>query len=293
MTTTEHEPEMHEGEADIEGLSAFNSEEDTRAQALAAFAEASKPDVPEIRKPLDGTVTLQYGHEIAGIRAKSAVVRELRGTDEEALAKLNSNRPDYYAKLTDMILMRAVESIGTLTQAQSPKELHQAIGKLLMVDRDLLFMHILISTYGETKEYEEVECPSCGAESDIAVHIPSMVEVHGLPREDHPYVTVKLRSGTDLTLHYPTGEDQLYVYEMKADATDAEQNTFMIERCIETDIKMPKREFARNLSMADRRKIVDALQKGPSLRFKEVEVSCQSCNSKIPFAFGWADLLFV
>lgn len=293
MTTTEHDTENTYEPPAPDWAVPIEMDDDGRVSVASAFAEASKPDMPEIRLPGDSEVTLMYGAQVDGLRTRVAQVRELRGVDEEALAKLNANRPDYYAKLTDMILMRAVESIGSLTQAQTPKELHAAIGKLLMVDRDILFMHILTSTYGDTKEYNEIECPTCGAYTDIEVHIPSMVEITGLPEEGNPYVTVTLRKGEKITLHYPTGEDQLYVYDVKADANEAEQNTFMIERCIETDVRMPKREYARMLSIADRRKIVDALQKGPSLRFKEVEVSCQSCNSVIPFAFGWADLLFV
>ena len=42
----------------------------------------------------------------------------------------------------------------------------------------------------------------------------------------------------------------------------------------------------------ERRKIVKALSAAPSVTFKEVSVPCTSCNEFIPFAFGWADLLF-
>lgn len=262
--------------------------EPTPMAMAEAFNKAAAPDEPEIRHPDPGNVSLVYGIQVEGERYRDAVVRELRGSDEEVLGRINPNAPDYEQKLTDAIVRRGTVSIGPVTTG-----LEKHLAGMLMVDRDLIFSHILMATYGVDKTYSDVACPMCGAGNEFTIHIPDYLDLRGLPEEDNIYVKVKLTDGSTLLCRYPTGADQSYTYSTKPDANDAERNTFMIERCIaETNLPLPAREFARKMSIPNRRAIVAALLGGPSLRFKEVSVLCSSCNEVIPFAFGWADLLF-
>lgn len=259
-----------------------------REAAVAAFHEASRPDDPEIRKPSSGEADLQVGLEIDGELYTNALVRELKGTDEEVISKLNTDRglALYYAQIEDIILKRAVVSIGP------GKPTPEQLGDLLIGDRGVLFSAVLVATYGDTKEYKGLRCPHCEALNDIEIDIPGMIVMKPMGTEK-PVTTVTLRDGKRITIRYPTGKDQMQVMLMKKGATEAEQNTFMLGRCIVNDNIPDRTKFARELGSADRRRLIEAMtSNAPSVSFKEVSVPCPSCNEAMPFAFGWADLLF-
>ena len=251
------------------------------------FADATRPEEPEIRKPGESLTDLFYGLGRGEDRYRTAEVRELNGRDEEALSKLDVSRDDYYPQLQDTILRRAVVRIGDIDVQANPK----VVGDLLMGDRDILFMSVLIATYGEEKHYEDLVCPSCEGTNDVDVHIPSIINKVGSMLESDTF-EVKLRDGSTIELRYPTGTDQLQVLSEKKGATDQERNSFMLQRCIVSNVGNP-REFVLSAGMADRRAMVDALGQGPRVEFKEVKVPCSHCNEILPFMFSWADLLLV
>ena len=81
-----------------------------------------------------------------------------------------------------------------------------------------------------------------------------------------------------------------------AKKNNSERNTLLLGRCIDTvDGKQIRNavDYARNLGMADRRTLVDALGDGPRVEFKEVEVPCPECSIELPFKLSWADLLLM
>lgn len=259
--------------------------------ALSSFHEASKPDEPQIRLPSPGECTLLVGlpdPENPDERFTNAIVRELRGSDEEAISKLKMNKGValYSAQVEDMLLRRATESIGTVdpTPAQ--------LGDLLIGDRGVLFSQILIATYGEQKEFEEIKCPQCEQLNDFEVDIPDMLVIRPMLTPD-PWADVKLRDGRVIRVRYATGKDQLAVLQANGEATDAEMNTLMLGRCIVSDSIPDRTAFARELGVVDRKALVKALTgNAPDVSFREVSVPCPQCETEIPFTFGWADLLF-
>ena len=263
--------------------------------AVASFAAASEPDIPQIESPSPGHLMLMWG--IAGEdeeRQLRAEVRELNGADEEAMARLKEGSPSYYTDLVDLVLKRAVESVGDTKVTIVNSAL--VLGDLLVADRELLFKEIILATFGIEREYEGISCPTCQAANDITVDVEGLIEVKPLTGE--PVTKVTLRDKTVVALHYPLGKDQKFVYDTNEELSPAGYNTRMIARCIDTVDGGPLREtmatsYALELGMADRRKIVTALAGGPSVKFKEVEVPCTECGEAIPFAFGWADLLWV
>jgi hypothetical protein len=277
----------------VEELDPENFNESERASFAAAFAEAGRPEAPFIEAPNPGVAMLSYGVEIDGERRKLVTVRELNGSDEEALARLDPSKGDqYYVLLMDLIIKRATESIGGVTP--SPADL----GQLLMGDRDIIFLEIILATTGEEKSYDEVKCPDCGAVFDAHVGVRGVVEVHRLEEDGDPYVDVELRDGSMVRLRYPNGEDQMSLFQGKdvAKKNSSERNTLLLGRCIDTvDGKAIRNavDFARNLGMADRRTLMDTLGDGPRVEFKEVEVPCPECGSELPFKLSWAELLFI
>lgn len=259
-----------------------------RDAALAAFHEASRPDEPTIRKPGTGETDLLVGLSIDGEVYTHAVVRELKGSDEEVMSKLSTDRglSLYYAQIEDMVLKRAVISIGP------GKPTAEQLADLLIGDRGKLFSAVLIATYGETKEYKGLRCPHCEALNDIEIDIPGLIETKAMKTAE-PFIAVKLRDGKSITVRYPTGRDQMQVMLAKKDATAQEQNTLMLGRCIVNDTIADRTKFALELGALDRRTLIDAMTgNSPSVSFKEVSVPCPSCNEDMPFPFGWADLLF-
>lgn len=286
---TEDEDLVYSDDADrrlVEAaMASFGGEESTE-KAVESFNEAAKPDAPMIQEPGNGLVTLMYGVEVDGMLRDYVEIREMNGRDEEALAKLNPDAPNYPVVIVDTVIRRAVTSLGGL----DPKP--ERLQALLMGDRDLIFKEILISTYGSEKEYDGIECQSCKERMDLHVDVAGVIEVQKL--EGEPEFTVKLKDGTEVRMHYPTGKNQMAVYSGTEVLSLAETNTLMLAQCIdEVDGRKINngRKFALDLSIRDRATLVDALAKGPSVRFKEVEVPCEHCGTKLPFVLGWADLL--
>lgn len=258
------------------------------------LADITRPDEPTIRPPDSGYVELEYGVEIEGEMAKDVIVRELNGADEEHLAKISQTKVGsaFFVLVEDAVIRRATETIGGV---KATKDL---LDRLLIADRGRIFTQILISTFGEVRSYEGMECPSCGALNDIDVDIPGLLKYTPM-RTEAPEATVKLRGNPkyphvkSIVVRYPTGADQLHIYQEKKDASEAEINTAMLARCVKHDSVPDRRDFALSLGLADRKAAIKAIYDNqPSMSFEEVPVHCTSCNEAIPFVFGWADLLF-
>lgn len=264
-------------------------EEDHLATALSEFRAATEPEMPKMVKPRDGIVHLMYGlNTESGERSKVAEVRELTGEDEEVLSRLRNDH-NYAVNLVDMIIRRATVRIGDVdVQADQ-----SVLGELLTADRDLLFKEIVVETFGEDREFEEIECPNCQSKNDIRLTVDGILDINGLENDDPTFV-VTLKDGTKLSMHYMLGKEQRRLFESDKPMTMAEYNTLAIAECldeIDGERAVQKKKFAVRMGMQDRDTVLKALRKGPSVRFKEVEVPCPTCETKIPFAFGWADLL--
>lgn len=305
MTTTD-EVQRDQRFANIPVLGTFEPDEQEAEEIVnpgeKAFTDAQlrmmqeANPVPMVRIPGDDDIMLCYGIEVDGVFHRSAVVRELVGVDEEAMSKLDVNRNDYEALMLDLVVRRATLMIGDLDMQQPDNQ--RLMGKLLMGDRDLLWMQIMFATYGEEKEYREYRCPACQALNDFTINVRDLVNINGL-RSTTPTAVVPLRGkkhkGKKVLVHYPTGEDQLFAWRAHDDkATMVEMNTTIIERCVRTldgEPIMDRKDFALNLNAADRKTIVAAINDGPSVTFKEVPVTCSNCEANMPIVFGWSDLL--
>src|SRR5262245_62972929 len=77
-----------------EGPEGEPSPEDLNA-GLTRMLEGTRPDVPVIDEPPDGHTTLLLGIEHQGVRYRSAVVKELNGSDEEAISRLPRNNANF------------------------------------------------------------------------------------------------------------------------------------------------------------------------------------------------------
>jgi len=214
----------------------------------------------------------------------TAVVRELNGFDEEALASLD-NRNLVYAEYMSALLKRAVVSIGSVMIANNPS----VIDNLIIGDRDLLFLGVVEATYGKTREYQ-VTCRSCDASNDVTVSMDEF-ENKKTDLDVHKPLVGVLSDGTEIEFRLPTGGDSQLVAK-KAKST-AEQNTFMIARCVTSKHIKNAENWAKGLGLKDRANLVKLLldnQPGPVVG--EVNAQCATCGEPMVLALDWASLLF-
>ena len=253
--------------------------------------EALQEPPPEVGKAAPTTVELIRGvvDVDTGEWQTNATVREMTGEDEEELARLSTRENLSYAEYTSVLLSRAVENIGALRVSEDPS----VLDNLIVGDRDLLFLGVVKATYGNVRTFV-VTCPACEGSSDVLVNLDKDFPVKqpvNDPRKTRP---VTLRDGRPIQVRYPTGKDAQAI--AASGDTLAAQNTAIIVQCVVWDddrTDVVKKQWARELSIADRRLLVSAIvdsQPGPTL--EEVEAPCAHCDETVTMVLDWAYLLF-
>jgi|TARA_Y100000310_G_scaffold69755_1_gene65308 hypothetical protein len=263
----------------------------TLAAQANELEEALQEPPPEIGKAAPTTVELIRGVVDAdtGEWQTTATVREMTGEDEEELARLSTKEDLSYAEYTSVLLSRAVESVGTLRVSADPS----ILDNLIVGDRDLLFLGVVKATYGNVRTFI-VNCPACQGSSDVMVNLDRDFPVRQPVDDPRKTRSVTLRDGKDAQVRYPTGKDAQAIAE--AGDNLAVQNTAIIVQCVVWDddrTDVVKKQWARELSIADRRLLVSAIvdsQPGPTL--EEVEAPCAHCDETVTMVLDWAYLLF-
>jgi hypothetical protein len=252
-----------------------------------ALNTALAEPVPYMHEPVVKPVQLYRGISQNGEKWHDvATVRELTGADEEYLSGLEKKPKITYTEYLNGVLERAVLTIGDLTVAQAPA----MVNKLILPDRDLLFVGIIRATYGAEREFRAT-CGECGTRNDVVVNLDDDFPIKDPDFDPKTTIPVKTRSGT-YHLRLPNGEDSLEV--QKVGSTDSEINTAMLARCVVFDENGPEDhlQWARNLNVADRKKLINALLDidfGPSI--KGVDAQCAECGADMPIVLNWVSLL--
>lgn len=220
----------------------------------------------------------------------TAEIRELNGEDEEYLAAIQKKKGLLYAEYMNALLSKAVVRIGSLDINGSRGE--ALVSKLMMADRDLLYLNIVKATYGNEREVKVI-CSECKTMNDVTLELDKDFPITYPDFDIRQGIEVEISSGT-VHLRLPNAEDTVEVN--KGTKTDAEVNTAMLARCtIWPKGKAPDNplRWARSLGMADRRKLVNALlnvEIGPKM--EEVNTQCASCDKEMPLLLDWVSLLF-
>lgn len=256
----------------------------TAAEA-SALNKALEDPVPRIAPSPNTVVDLYVGvKNDDGEYQKTAIIRELTGEDEEALASLEAKAGMNYSEYMAFLLRRAVESIGNISVAENKN----IVDNLIIGDRDKLFMAIVEATYGNMREYQ-VTCSACGESNDVFVDIRTFPE-KPLKKGTTDTIKATLKDGSSIELRLPTNADSLYM--TKNAKTTAEQNTLMLSRCAVGVIGDPVR-WAKSLNMGDRSSLIKTLlesQPGPEIG--EVNAQCSVCNETFVMMLDWVSLLF-
>lgn len=253
------------------------------AKAMAPDEKKERPE-PVAAPPPDTSVQLPCGYiDKAGELHRDAVVKELNGADEEAMAK--SSNP---ATLLNTILIRGVQTIGG--QPAAPELLE----KLLAADRDALLVAVRRVTYGDEVEYEVV-CPECDYKHDSKVALGTDVPSKTMDDPESRWLHVQTSKGEAL-VGLPTGKVQSEILAATG-KTAAELNTLMLAACVLQIGDRPitsALDVRERMSAKDRKVLLEALSEsvyGPQLG--EVSRSCPSCSAKIALPMSLIDLFRV
>jgi hypothetical protein len=254
------------------------------ADQASALSRALEDPVPRMESAPNTVVDLYVGvKDTEGVPQTKAIIRELTGDDEEALASLEAKDGMNYAEYMAFLLRRAVLSIGNISVVENKN----IVDDLIVGDRDKLFMAIVEATYGKIREYQ-VNCTSCGESNDVFVDI-SVFPEKPLKKGMNGTISYTLKNGELVQLRLPTNADSLAVN--RSAKTIAEQNTLMLSRCV-VGINGNPIEWAKNLNMGDRSKLIKLLvetQPGPEIG--EVDAQCAVCENKFSMMLDWASLL--
>ena len=255
-------------------------------QFNAISRAALTPDAPEdftITGPPDGRVQLVAGFIADGLRFTDGEVRELRGRDEELLARALATGD--MTRYLDAIVRAGTSRLGEVEDA---KELGKALDSLLIGDRDLIIMQVRRSTYGDVVKLDVV-CPLCDAEFKIDYSLANDVPIRGFAAGDDPAQRVfdlELPKGGACTLRLVDGAAQKKVYSPENLArTSAELNTYLLTEVIETLNGRPVKGVGPVLDMhaADRRAVLDWLiDNAPGPRYQDVKQECPECVREFP-----------
>jgi hypothetical protein len=251
--------------------------------------EASASDTPQMPRPLPTEVPLLRGIYVDETQEwhTTAQVRELTGADEEALAELGSRESVSYTQYMTGVLERAVTHVGTLPVTTG------LLGKLILPDRDMLFLAIVKATYGLEREIV-AQCAKCSHKQNIILELENDFPILGLGNDMTAPLEVELKLGA-ASFRYPNGE--ITAYAIKHSKNTPELDTLVIAQCVITTDETPlqeRTEWARALGIADRKKVektlADAVQ-GVGPQLGEVDTRCAECDSELPLLMDWVSLL--
>lgn len=272
----------------------------TREQALAdpskvnadveAVLENAAGPVPQIGEPPGDLVRLPGGLARNGTVTRTAVIRELTGEHEEALAK--ALRARSVVHFLDTLL-----SCGTVKVGSDPAT-PALLKDLLIGDRDEIALGIRTATYGDTIDIDEWECPRCGGKTDLSFSLADDIERTRLsdPAEETVF-EVPLRREGRARVRLPTGADQEATF---ADDTwtTAQRNTVLLSRCVQSVTRDGREHqmvaapsLARTMPAADRQAIIrEIARRQPGPRYGQVEFRHEECGQAVTLALGLADL---
>lgn len=256
-------------------------------QQSDALNKALEEEVPKIKESPNPIVELIRGVHNAetGMWETTALVRELNGFDEEAIASLNS-RKVLFPELLSFILKRAVLKIGNV----EIKDNQNVIDHLIVGDRDLLFLGVIRATYGDNREYTTT-CQHCGEANDVIVGMDELTKLKDVEGDGREPFKTTLSNGVEVSMRLPNGSDSLHV--TKKAKTIAEQNTMMLSRCVVGMKGVNTEDWAKNLNLKDRSTLINALvENQPGPKVGEVDAQCASCGENLNVMVDWASLLF-
>lgn len=253
---------------------------------IRAAKEAIAGPVPLIADAPDSTCRLPRGLFQRGNWQKEAEVRELVGTDEEALAK-TSDQLSFFSS----VIALGVTRIGEVDFTQVPlAERKFYLGELLIGEREQLFMKVIQASFGDAKVIP-FTCTECDTEQEFTLILSQDLKPKEVPDIEQS-VVYTTKKGDVLDVRAALGADQEETLGKKG-ASLAEQNTILLSRCITKrngELIVNPLEYARGLGIKDRLALLDKLmERQPSVSL-DLKTTCVACSAEQNIALGWGDL---
>ena len=255
----------------------------TDAELVSQFAQQAMEEPEKVitsRAPSDTTVDLPGGYVSQdGTVVKTAEVRELNGSDEEAISKAGSK-----AKALGVLLQRGLVKIGT---EDATKEM---LDSLLSGDRDAILIGIRKVTFGDELK-AMVHCYSCNEDQETVVTLSEDVPVRSLDDLKGRSWVIDTKKGP-VAVGLPNGLVQKKLMD-NADKTAAEINTLLLSGCVMSVNGTPSMGAytVLSLGMTDRANIVDEIiENNPGPRLGEVKKACKACGEDMNLPLSLLDL---
>jgi hypothetical protein len=255
----------------------------TDAELVSQFAQQAMEEPEKVitsRAPSDTTVDLPGGYiSQDGTVVKTAEVRELNGSDEEAISKAGSK-----AKALGVLLQRGLVKVGT---EDATKEM---LDSLLSGDRDAILIGIRKVTFGDELK-AMVHCYSCNEDQETVVTLSEDVPVRSLDDLKGRSWVVETKRGP-VAVGLPNGLVQKKLMD-NADKTAAEINTLLLSGCVMSVNGSPSMgaHTVLSLGMTDRANIVDEIiENNPGPRLGEVKKACKACGEDMNLPLSLLDL---
>lgn len=250
------------------------------AKLAAQMQSASSNDVNTTLAKFNNMVSLPGGFIYNGVVIKEAEVKELVGSDEEAIAKASDA-----SKALLTVLKRGLVSLGGV----KPDDM--LLDTLLAGDRDAILVGIYKATFGTEVQYA-IPCTGCGVLIAGGLDLEDDVKVKELddPVNDRDFsVTTKLGV---VSLSLPNGVTQRKLMDNPS-ANVAENITIILSGCIYALNGEPVVgiNVARELGLADRANLIKEIyERTPGPRLGEVTKVCEACGSEYTVPLSLAAL---
>ena len=246
-----------------------------------ALQETPKPIKGEVNitSPSDTLVILPGGYITdAGEVITEAEVRELNGSDEEAISKAST-----LGKAMLTVLSRGTVSVG---RERATEEL---LDTMLAGDRDALVLGIIKATFGPITTLPAY-CTGCSVVKEVSVDLNTDIKSKVLADPINETIFTVEGKNTVIKVHLPTGVAQRELVN-SADKTPAELSTVLLEKTILeiNDMPVVSKLHVQKLSLADRRLVsAEIMRRVPGPKFDDVVVTCPDCEGevRVPIHFG-------
>lgn len=263
------------------------SNDPATVNAITARVMAEDVVEPVISGPPDGSVTLLAGYiDKDGNRFTSVEIRELRGRDEESLARALATGD--MSRFTDAVVRSGVTRIGDI---EDEAGLKAALDTLLIGDRSYLCLEIRRMAYGDTIDLT-LGCPYCShsfeGEYSFSGDVPiKQFAIEGFDDLSERAYKVTCPSGASVTIRPMDGAAQKRIYTPENIRTknDEERNTLLLaDLIIDIDGKPVNGVTMINSQKSrDRRFLIKwIISSQPGPQYDKAEVECPECTRSFP-----------
>ena len=232
--------------------------------------------------PPDGSARLLAGFvDPSGNRFLTCTLRELRGRDEEAMARAMANSD--LTRYVDTILRAGVVTVGDVEKAS---DVEVALDSLCLGDRDALLLQIRRLSFGDTQRLSTA-CPYCEHKFDVDYSYSTDVPMkqYELEPKDQRTHQIDLPSGAVCEVRLIDGKAQKSVYTTEnLKKVGEELNTMLLKACLRSiDGQQPTTARVLDMTSRDRKHLLNWLvENQPGPQYQDVKQECPECAREFP-----------